>query len=118
MRTRILLVDDEPAVLSTLHRVVRDAGHEVITASDGEQAISFLKTEDVDLCVTDLQLPLKDGFSVLEAARKRHPPLPVIVLTGRGTVRDAITALRAGASDFLAKPFHVTAFQESLQRVI
>jgi DNA-binding NtrC family response regulator len=118
MRTRILLVDDEPSLLATLHRVVRDAGHEVLTASDGDQAISLLRSEDIDVCVTDLQLPLKNGFAVLEAARKCHPPVPVIVLTGHGTVRDAITALRAGASDFLAKPFHATALEQTLERVI
>src|SRR5262245_42793253 len=86
MRTRILLVDDEQPVLAALQRAVREGGHEVLTASDGEHAISVLRTEEVDLCVTDLQLPGKDGFAVIEAARRHRPPVPVIVLTGHGTV--------------------------------
>jgi DNA-binding NtrC family response regulator len=68
--------------------------------------------------VTDLRLPGRNGFAVIEAARGRRPPVPVIVLTGTGTVPDAVMALRAGAADFLAKPFHATSFEESLERVL
>jgi two-component system, NtrC family, response regulator AtoC len=118
MRTRILLADDEPMVLATLERVVTEAGHEPISVSDGADAIGRLGQDGIDICVTDLQLPLKDGFAVLRAARNRRPPVPVIVLTGKGTVRDAITALRAGAADFLAKPFHASSFEEALERII
>jgi two-component system response regulator AtoC len=118
MRTRVLLVDEEPAILAALQRCLRDENPDLICVPDGEQAIAHLQQDDVDLCVTDLQLPRKNGFQVLEAARRRRPPVPVIVLTGNGTVRDAITALRMGASDFLAKPFHITALEESLLRVL
>jgi DNA-binding NtrC family response regulator len=118
MRTRVLLADEDPAVLAGLQRSLREGSADVVCAADGDQAIHRLEQDDLDLCVTDLQLPKRNGFQVLEAARRRRPPVPVIVLTGHGTVRDAITALRLGASDFLAKPFHLTALEESLLRVL
>ncbi len=118
MRTRILLVDDEPATLAALQRCARDSGRDLICEPDWERAIKQIEHDDLDLCVTDLHLPKKNGFAVLEAARHRRPPIPAIVLTGQGTVRDAITALRLGASDFLSKPFHASALEESLARVL
>src|SRR5688572_14074603 len=143
MRTRILLVDDEPAVFAALQRSVKDGSRELVTAGNGEQAIARLEQDDVDVCVTDLELrgtntpsggvgnngashgqlgpdggDHKGGLAVLEAARRRRPPVPVIVMTGHGTVRDAVTALRLGASDFLSKPFHASALEDALHRVI
>jgi DNA-binding NtrC family response regulator len=118
MRTRVLLADEDPQVLAALQRCLREGSGDLVCATDGEQAIARIEHDDVDLCVTDLQLPKRNGFQVLEAARKRRPPVAVIVLTGNGTVRDAISALRLGACDFLAKPFHVTALEESLLRVL
>jgi two-component system, NtrC family, response regulator AtoC len=118
MRVRILLVDDEVPILSALQRAVKGGNRELVTATDGDQAIARLERDDIDVCVTDLKMPGKDGFAVLEAARRRMPPVPVIVLTGHGTVHDAAAALRMGAADFLSKPFHTTALEESLQRVI
>jgi two-component system, NtrC family, response regulator AtoC len=118
MRTRVLLADEDPQVLAALQRCLREGNGDLVCATDGEQAIARIEHDDVDLCVTDLQLPKRNGFAVLEAARRRRPPVAVIVLTGNGTVRDAISALRLGACDFLAKPFHLTALEESLLRVL
>jgi DNA-binding NtrC family response regulator len=118
MRTRVLLVDDDPAVLAALQRCLREGQGTVVCVADGEQALARIEQDDIDLCVTDLQLPKRNGFQLIEAARRRRPPVPVIVLTGHGTVKDAITALRLGAADFLAKPFHLSALEETLVRVL
>jgi DNA-binding NtrC family response regulator len=117
MRTRVLLVNEEPAVFAALSRSAEADGRDIETATDAASAIARLSRNDVDICVTDLQLPAGDGLQVIEAARRLTPPVPVIVLTGSGGVRDAITALRMGASDFLSKPFHVEALNESFLRV-
>jgi two-component system response regulator AtoC len=118
MRIRILLVDDDVPILSALQRAVKDGNREFVTATNAEQAIALLDQDDIDVCITDLRMPGRDGFVVVEAARRRRPPVPVIVLTGHGTVRDAVHALRLGAADFMAKPFHTSALEEALQRVI
>jgi DNA-binding NtrC family response regulator len=127
MRTRILLVDDELAVFAALQRTNKDGSREFVTVADGAQAIARIEQDDIDVVVTAMDLPghpappgqpCKDGFAVLEAARRRRPPVPVIVMMGHGTVRDAVTALRLGASDFLSKPFHASALEDALHRVI
>jgi DNA-binding NtrC family response regulator len=117
MRTRVLLVNEEPAVFAALQRSATGDGRDIETAADAASAIARLSRNDVDICVTDLQLPAGDGLQVIEAARRLTPPVPVIVLTGSGGVRDAIAALRLGAADFLSKPFHVEALNESFLRV-
>ena len=119
MRTRILLVDDELAVFAALQRTNKDGSREFVTVADGDQAIARLEQDDIDVCVTDLRAAqARTASPVLEAARRRRPPVPVIVMMGHGTVRDAVTALRLGASDFLSKPFHASALERALHRVI
>jgi DNA-binding NtrC family response regulator len=117
MRTRVLLVNEEPAVLAALSRFAENGEREVACATDAAEAIARLERNDIDICVTDIKLPAGNGFQVVEAARRQTPPVPVIVLTGSGGVRDAITALRMGASDFLSKPLHAEALNESFSRL-
>lgn len=115
---RILLVDGDPTLRALLKRLVTSLGHETVEATDGDSALAVLHSEVVDLCITDLRIPGGNGFAIIEAARKSTPAVSVVVLTGDGTVSDAVAALRAGAADFLAKPFHGTFFQETLQRIL
>jgi DNA-binding NtrC family response regulator len=119
MRTRVLLVNDEPDVIAALERAAPAGGREIETASDAAQAIARLARNDVDVCVTDLHLATGDGLDVIAAARRQSPPVPVIALTGMGpeNVRQAITALRLGAVDCLAKPCGAEALSQSFQRV-
>ena len=118
MRTRILLADDDDAVRTALQGVLRERGWEVVTGQGAQHTATLIAQEDIDICVVDLHMPGPDGLSVLEAARRHTPPIPVIALKEHGTVHDAISALRLGASDFLSKPFHRSALEESLNRVI
>ncbi|MDZ4694166.1 MAG: sigma-54 dependent transcriptional regulator [Deltaproteobacteria bacterium] len=118
MRKRILVVDDEATVRQALKRQLEGLGYEAICASGGDEAIAHLKSEVFDLCITDLIMPGNDGFAVLEAARKHSPPVAVIVITGQGTVRDAVEALRAGANDFVSKPFHPSAVENAVRRYL
>src|SRR3954469_6104148 len=116
MGTRILLVDDEPAARATLHRLVVAMGHDGVLATDGADALAKIQNESFDLCLTGAAMP--DGHAVREAARTRRPPVPVVVLTGEGTVKHAVAALRAGAVDFLSKPFHNEILAQTLRRAL
>jgi len=102
---KVLLVDDEPGVLFTLTEVLEERGDEVVTASSGEAALERL--EGVEAVITDLAMPGMDGLTLLRALRERDPALPVIVLTAQGSERAAVSAMKAGAHDYLRKPFDI-----------
>jgi DNA-binding NtrC family response regulator len=104
---RVLVVDDEPALRRTLARLLRRLGLTVEAAADGLEARSLMAASRFDLCITDLRMPNADGFAVLEFAQGCTPRLPVIVLTGHGTVTAAVQAMRGGAINFLTKPFRL-----------
>jgi DNA-binding NtrC family response regulator len=118
MGTRILLVDDEPAARAALHRMVVALGHDGVPACDGEEAVAKMQTETFDLCLADAELPAVSAAALLEAARTRRPPVPVVALTGEGTVKRAVAALRAGAVDFLSRPFHSESLAQTLRRAL
>lgn len=103
MSARVLVVDDERPVRFTIAEVLRDAGFEVVEAADGQEASAHL--DDVDVVLTDLRMPELDGFGLLDAVRRRDVALPVVLLTARGSERDAVTAMKRGAYDYLTKPF-------------
>jgi two-component system response regulator AtoC len=103
--TRVLVVDDEAALRFALTELLTDRGHEVVAAASGDAALPHLG--EVDVVVTDLAMPGLDGLGVVRAARHRAPGVPVIVLTARGSERAAVEAMKAGAHDYLTKPFEV-----------
>lgn len=102
---RVLIIDDEAALRSTLQRVLQTSGIQAEAAGGGEQALARLAEQHFDLVFLDLHLPGMDGIQILTQVRKLHPKLPVVVLTGYGTMQSAVEALRLGAADYLLKPF-------------
>ncbi|HJZ89113.1 MAG TPA: sigma-54 dependent transcriptional regulator [Polyangia bacterium] len=115
---RALIVDDERMIRSALQRLVGALGCEVVLAEDGVDAIGKLRGAAYDLIITDLRMPRADGFAVLSEARKQHPGTPVLVLTGHGSVAECVTAMRAGAANFLTKPFHVVELEAAVRRLL
>jgi two-component system copper resistance phosphate regulon response regulator CusR len=112
---RVLVVEDERKVASFIQQGLREEGHTVELAGDGEEALDRLLAEPpYDLAVLDLMLPKRDGLSVLKAARARRVNTPVLILTARDQVSDKVTGLDLGADDYLTKPF---SFDEFLARV-
>ncbi len=105
MRARILIVEDDPAILAGLTEKLRREGHDVIAAEDGEEARARIADEPLDLVVLDLMLPKLDGLSVLRWLRKKTATLPVLILSAKGLEEEKVEGLRAGADDYLAKPF-------------
>jgi len=102
----VLLVDDDPGVLFTLEEVLTSRGHTVMAARSGEEALTRLD-DQVEVVITDLAMPGMDGLALLSAIHARDAGLPVILLTARGSERAAVAAIKAGAHDYLAKPFAV-----------
>jgi len=101
----ILCVDDEPDLLDTLRRLLSRQGHRVITAGSGEEALVALNRQQPDLVITDLMMPDIDGMQVLERSVELHPSVPVLLITAYATVQTAVDAIRAGAYDYVPKPF-------------
>src|SRR5260370_41222453 len=101
----ILIVEDEPKMLRLLDLNLVDDGHTTHTAPDAETALKALRKEKIDLVLTDLKLPGMDGLEFLHAVKRADANVPVIVMTAFGTVETAVEAMKAGASDYLLKPF-------------
>lgn len=101
---KILILDDDPLILSFL-KIVFESGWEVVTASSGAEGIEKIEREHFDVILTDLVLPGADGIEVLRTVKKIRSDAEVVLMTGYGTVDSAIEAMRAGAFHFLAKPF-------------
>ncbi len=104
---RILVVEDDLEVARQVSAGLRTAGYAVDVVTEGREALFQGETEPYDAVVLDLGLPGMDGVGVLERWRERGVNVPVLVLTARGTWREKVTGLRAGADDYLAKPFEV-----------
>lgn len=102
---KVLIIDDEASLRNTLTRILQKAGCEATAVEDGFQALRLLADATFDLIFLDIQLPELDGLQVLEEIRQRDPQLPVILLTGYGSLQSAVAALRLEATDYLLKPF-------------
>jgi two-component system OmpR family response regulator len=114
---RILVVEDEPALLSVVARALREAGYAVDEAADGDDGLYKAQSWDYDAIVLDLMLPGRDGWQVLGALRKSRKT-PVLVLTARDAVRDRVRGLDSGADDYLTKPFELSELLARLRALI
>ncbi len=103
-RARILVADDEVNLRRVLVALLRRDGHEVVQASDGGEALTMLD-HDLDVVITDLRMPKADGMEVLRTAARTIPHVPVIMVTAYGSVGQAVEAIKAGAFDYIEKPF-------------
>jgi DNA-binding NtrC family response regulator len=111
-------VDDEAALRGLMAERLGERGFEVVEADSGERALSLLDQFAFDIIITDLRLPGIDGSRLIEAARDRYPSIVAIVITGYGTVKDAVEAIKRGASDFIAKPFQFDELIHVLQKAM
>ena len=101
----ILVVDDEKVIRDGCSRLLSREGYTVLTAVNGQEALGMLATEPVNLILCDLVMPVMGAFEVLEEVKVKHPELPLIIITGHGTVSNAVEAMKNGAYDFITKPF-------------
>ena len=103
-RKKLLIIDDDTLVRRSIAVYLIDSGFEVFEASEANQLVDAIKEYDPDLVITDLRMPGADGLHVLKQIRQYQPELPVIIISGAGSVSDVVQALRLGASDYLVKP--------------
>ncbi|MBZ6227707.1 response regulator transcription factor [Streptomyces olivaceus] len=104
---RLLLVEDDPELVTMLSEVLRAEGYEVEVANDGQRGLHLGLTRQYDVLVVDRRLPALDGLDVLARLRSRAVRTPVMLLTAMGTVHDRVDGLDAGADDYLVKPFEL-----------
>ncbi|MCF6291243.1 MAG: sigma-54 dependent transcriptional regulator [Desulfobacterales bacterium] len=102
----ILIVDDEPNYLIVLSELLREEGFEVFTAKSGIEGLRVVKENDIDLVLTDMRMPGMDGLELLAEVKEYNRDLPVIMITAFGEVEKAVVAMRAGAFNYLTKPFN------------
>lgn len=110
---RILVVDDDPEIVSFVRRGLAYEGYKVDTAADGSEALAKAREKEPDLVILDIMMPGIDGLEVSKRLRQGSD-VPILMLTAKGTVADKVTGLESGADDYLVKPF---AFDELLARV-
>jgi CheY-like chemotaxis protein len=105
---RILVIDDEEMLLETVEEILKDEGHDVVTAHDGVEGMAAFRRQPIDLVITDIFMPGKEGIETILDIRDRTPTLPIIAISGGGDSGNPMylkAAGRAGATKTLAKPF-------------
>ena len=113
---RILIVDDEPALTKSLCDTLSAGGYETVGCHSGQAALKALGATQFDLLLTDLMMPGMDGIALCEAAQKSDPNLVSILMTGAGSIASAVKAMKAGALDYITKPFELSVILAVLSR--
>jgi len=117
IKVKVLVIDDEELIRLNFSCCLEDADYQVITAADGVEGLALFCSEQPDIVLTDLRMPKMDGVAFIEQARLINADIPLIVISGAGTVHDAVEAIRRGAWDYLTKPVqHPDEFVHIIQR--
>jgi two-component system NtrC family response regulator len=114
----VLLVDDDESLRRVVEYNLREDGYQVLTAADGRTGLQRFQESSVDLVVTDVRMPEMTGFELLTQLKSMQPDLPVIVLTAHGTIDAAVEAMKAGAFDYLTKPFSRDQLQAAVRKAL
>lgn len=101
----ILIVDDEEMMRNLLDKILSREGYSIKTARDGVAALEVLKTEKIDIIISDMKMPRRDGFELLKILKKEHPQIGVIIMTAYGDAYTVKDALLLGADEYITKPF-------------
>lgn len=112
---KIIIVDDSRILRKILNGALTEAGHEIIAeAGNGEEVLKLLETNTPDLITLDITMPVMDGLAALKAIKEKYPSVKVVMVSAAGQKNKVMEALKAGASDFLQKPFE----PEDIKRVV
>lgn len=117
-RITILIVDDEKNIREGLSKALALAGYRTLMAATGSEAVRLLERDAVDLVISDLRMPGLSGEQLLRRVVSAYPAIPVIILTGHGTIESAVTAMHAGAYDFLTKPVNLDRLELLVKRAL
>jgi DNA-binding NtrC family response regulator len=118
MKFNVMVVDDEKNIRAGLGKAIELDGHNVYLAEDGQEALDTLEQEEIDLIIADLKMPRVSGEELLRRVVESYPTLPVIILTGHGTIETAVQAMRDGAYDFLTKPVNLDRLSLLVKRAL
>lgn len=119
LRCDILVVDDDPAMAATLQQFLRQEGYEVEVALSGPEALTLQEhVPQIAVALVDLVMPLQGGLEVMEQLHRRNPDLPVVIMTGYGTIETAVEAIKRGAEDYLTKPFDQQVVRRKIARLM
>lgn len=118
IKERVLIIDDEWSIRDVLSGILTAEGLDVSTAANGAEGIDLLSRETFNLVITDLRMPKADGIAVLRHIQQHNPECLGIVATAYGSVESAIEALRAGAFDYITKPFHIDEIRHLIRRAV
>jgi len=114
----ILIVDDDPHILEVLEARLTSAGHHIVKAGDGREALEFLTVNRVDLVISDIRMPGLTGLELQAGLEQLSPGLPIIFLTAHGSIPDAVKAIQSGAVDYLTKPFEGLELLDKVSRAL
>lgn len=115
---KILLVDDEPSILSVLSVLLKAEGYDVVPCDGGEKAVELIKNTPFDLMLSDIRMRPIDGMALLKLAMEHQPSMSVLMVTGYGTVETAVEALKLGAFDYITKPFKLDELLITVKRAL
>ncbi|HSF32110.1 MAG TPA: sigma-54 dependent transcriptional regulator [Candidatus Tectomicrobia bacterium] len=115
---KVLIVDDEPDMLSNCTRILRRCGYHCLTADTSEQGLSLVGTVQPDVVLVDLRMPGKSGIEIVKSVKARYPAIEVVLMTAYATIETAVDAIKQGAFDYLPKPFTADQLQAVIQRTL
>ena len=115
---RILAVDDEPNMRRLLEISLRQAGFIPVVASDGREALNIIKTQQIDLVISDLHMPIMNGLELLKAIRLEYEHLPFIMVTAQGEIKTAVEAMKLGAEDYILRPFDLETMEVAIAKAL
>jgi len=114
LKAKVLLVDDEVDFLTTLAERLESRGLKVTTLTRGEDAVATVEAQSFDLIVLDLSMPGIDGIETLKRIKAKQPDAEIIMLTGQGSIKTSIEAMKLGAEDFIEKPVNITELMDKI----
>ena len=118
MAPTVLVVDDQESIRKSLKGILGDEGYKVSVANDGAEAMKRIEDDSPDVVLLDVWLPGADGIEVLQQIRKDRPDLPVVLISGHGTIETAVRATKLGAYDFIEKPLGIDKLLLTLSRAL
>lgn len=107
MNYKVLYAEDEPILAQIIGDGLRSSGYEVVLAANGQEALELFEASPPDICVLDIMMPLKDGYSLAEDIRKQNSGIPIIFLSAKSLAEDVIKGFKSGGNDYLRKPFNM-----------
>ncbi len=117
-KERILIVDDEKNIVTSLRGILSDEGYEVMETGDGVEALEIIQADPPDLVLLDIWIPGMDGIEVLKTMKEYNPEIGVMIMSGHGTIETAVKATKLGAQDFIEKPFSLERITQSIEEVL